>query len=359
MTKTTVRQLAERMAELGMITRDAAEAALAHIGRWRLEALDEIVDADELIDYLPEFGVAISVHGEDVDHVEDYYQSILESDVTACTGGAVTVTDVTLVRVGEDTEWLYFLRNGEPVWWYVEHQSDDYVDQLSVSEQFEDLYPGGDDPRGFLLVHRSKAEACQDDVYVLATIEQATALRDEFGIDFLVLHRRQLPVQDTREAGDFLEHWTSNMDELLHSWRSRFLPPGFPFDFSVASLDTLERLVLNRFADWDAVQRAAADPFVVGAVGYLGETLLRAAPGSWDYWTGASVYDRTPLLRSNTPKAFGTTVVPLVLLSRVAGDRDFGILAEAVEDLLRAEASYAEALRALDTAPAAEDDEDF
>ncbi|GAA4631588.1 hypothetical protein GCM10023196_061600 [Actinoallomurus vinaceus] len=363
--------MADRMVGLGMVTEEKAAAVLAGIAEWREDHLDEDLDERDVFGWLPEFGIAVSVHGEDVDFVESYYAYLLEKEVTACTGGAVVVTDVVLVRDEDDedgAEYLHFLRNGEPVWWHVEHESDDYVDQAAVSEQINDLDPGGDDPRVFYELLREKREACQDDVYVLASPEQAGALRDEFGLDFhgLDMDRTRPGEQPTAEPGTVewymqddrrymtepakvsLDGWLSGMVDALDGWRARFLPEDFPFDFTLDSLDALQRQVLHRFADWNAVDSAADDPFVVGAVRYVGETLIRHAPGHWGYHdTADSMYGRVPLIRSNTPGAFRAIVVPLHRLSRVAEDRRFGILRESVEALQEAADEYATALRAL------------
>ncbi|MEV0399982.1 hypothetical protein [Actinoallomurus sp. NPDC050550] len=373
MARRTLRALAEWMVGLGMLTEEKAAAVLAGIAEWREDHLDEDLSERDVFGWLPEFGVAISVHGEDVDYVESYYAYLLETQVTACTGGAVVVTDVVLVRDEDDedsAEYLHFLRNGEAVWWHVEHQSDDYVDQAAVSEQINDLDPGGDDPRVFYELLREKREACQDDVYVLASPKQAMALRDEFGLDFHGLDadwpRLGEPptaepgtvewyMQDARQsmtepAKVFLDTWLSDMADALDGWRARFLPEDHRVDFSLDSLDALERQVLHRFADWNAAHSAADDPFVVGAVRYLGETLIRQAPGHWDYRdTADSLYGRVPLVRSNTPAAFRAIVVPLHLLSRLAEDRRFGILRESVEELQDATEEYTTALRTLDS----------
>ncbi|WP_433181450.1 hypothetical protein [Actinoallomurus sp. CA-150999] len=373
MARRTLRELAGRMVGLGMLTEEKAAAVLADIGKWREDHLDEDLSEGDLFGWLPEFGIAISVHGEDVDDVASYYGYLLADEVTACTGGAVVVTDVVLVRDEDDedgAEYLHFLRNGESVWWHVEHQSDDYVDQVAVSDQIDDLDPGGDDPRVFYELLREKRETCQDDVYVLASPEQARALRDEFGLDFHGLDadrpRRGEPptaepgtaewyMQDDRRnmtepARVFLDRWLSDMADALDGWRARFLPDDFPFDFTADSLDVLERQVLHRFADWNAVHSAADDPFVVGAARYLGETLIRQAPGHWGYQDMAdSLYGRVPLIRSDTPAAFRAIVVPLHLLSRLAEDRRFGVLRESVEELRDAADEHATALRTLDT----------
>ncbi|MEV0702009.1 hypothetical protein AB0I53_29420 [Saccharopolyspora sp. NPDC050389] len=367
MARRTVRELAGRLVGLGMVTEEKAAAVLADIGAE--DHLDEELRGRALAGWLPEFGIAFSVHGEDVDYVEDYYPDLLEEDIAACTGGAVVISDVVLVRY-DGIEKLYLVRNGEPVWWSVSHESDDYVDLAAVAGQINDLDPGGDDPRTFHQLRPEKVDVTQDDIYVLASPEQARALHDEFGLDFYGLdsewpRRGAAPTAEpgtkewymqedrrymTEPAKEFLDRWLSDMDGALDGWRTRFLPADFPFDFSPASLDALERLVLDRFANRPAVEAAAADPFVVGAVRYLGEALVRSGAGHWGYRDLVdSIYDRVPLIRSNTPDAFWGIVIPLHQLGTAADRREPGALGRSVEELHDAADRYARALRALDS----------
>jgi hypothetical protein len=360
----TVRQLAGRLVELGMATEPKAAEVLAGIQQWNPAHLNEELDEGNLHSWLPEFGVAVSVHSEDVDFVDEYYQHMIEEQVNSCIGGAVVFSDVTLLEAGEE-EYLFFRRDGKPVWWHVEHESEDYVDMASVSAQFGDLDPGGDDPRVFHQVRPSNVEGPQDAVYVLATPEQAQALHDEFGVEFYgsastwPRRRGGLPTAEpetaewymqedgrymTDTAGAFLEQWMSDMDGELAAWRPSWA------DFSLESLGMVEQLVLDRFASWDAVQAAAGESFVVGAVRYVGETLIRNAPGHWGYRDVAkSVYEKVPFIRSNTPSAFATTEVPLHILSRLAEDRVPGALAESATRLHDSADRYREALRVLAT----------
>ncbi|MFI7072596.1 hypothetical protein [Micromonospora sediminicola] len=327
-----------------MVGEQVAAAELASIAEWNEHHLDEDLTERDLFGWLPELGVAIAVHGDDVGDVADHYRYLLEERVAECTGGAVVVSDVVLLRES-DNEWLHFVRNGESVWWRVEHESDDYVDQAAVAEQINDLDPGGDDPRRFYQLRPVKKKACDDDVYVLASPDQARALHDEFGLDFYGL--QPTGARRGESPTDVLARWLSEMEAELDRWWPQSLQERSSFDFSVESLDALERLVLDRFADWAAVQAAADDPFVIGAVRYLGETLIRSGAGRWAYPDAA--YGPHPLVESNTPPAFRTVVEPLHKLSRVADDRERGILSLSVEELRRAHDEYTTALRALES----------
>jgi hypothetical protein len=167
------------MSELGLITPERAAAALPDLVGWD--------DPEDLLDVLELCGVSVSVHGEDVDGAEDAYRSVLE-EAAALTGGAITVSDIELASTGSYLKYLNFRINGEPTSWTIEQESDDYLDQGSVADRFQELDPGGTDPR---LFHSIPAQdAGDDDIYLLATPEQAQALRDEFGLDIEIRSAR-------------------------------------------------------------------------------------------------------------------------------------------------------------------------
>ncbi|MFI6284521.1 hypothetical protein ACIBCM_07150 [Streptomyces sp. NPDC051018] len=166
---------------------DAALAAIARLG----SGLDETeLGAEDIAEVLEEAGVAVIVPGGDVDDLEESYQEILET-AAACSGGTVTVSGVKLTEDENGDECLNFLLNGKPTSWPVEHQADGYLDQLAVWEYIDELEPGADDQRVF---HPIPGGTAEEDVYVLATPEQALALRDAFPL--------KLDVQGLPEPGE-------------------------------------------------------------------------------------------------------------------------------------------------------------
>lgn len=76
-----------------------------------------------------------------------------------------------------------------------------------------------------------------------------------------------------------LDTWIETMHPRLARLQDFELPRGFPFNYSRASLERLEAIVLERFDASDEV--TADDGFVEAAMGYVGEALLRAGGGSW------------------------------------------------------------------------------
>ncbi|WP_030167492.1 hypothetical protein [Spirillospora albida] len=312
-----------RLNELGIATEDA--------------------DGADVLGFLDACGLVVWAPAGEVADLEAAYREFLE-DAAAC--GGAPVADVELVVDEDGDESLHFLRGGEPVWWAVEHPEPGRLDLQTIMECVDDLEPAGD-PRMFYALPGEDPD--EDDAYVLATPEQARVLRDEYGLDLEGLDRVKAPPAEpptadpgtldwymqadrarmTPPARAFLDRWTDGMADALGEWRVACLPAGFPFDFSAASLAALERLVLDRYPDRAAVIAAGGDPFIEGAVRYLGECLLRDVPCRWGYQDlGLSdAYDRIPMVRSNTPPGFLQTVIPLHRLAALAAERRPGLLA--------------------------------
>ncbi|MFF3129616.1 hypothetical protein ACFVRD_47320 [Streptomyces sp. NPDC057908] len=82
----------------------------------------------------------------------------------------------------------------------------------------------------------------------------------------------------TEPARAFLDAWLSSMDTELDRWRTVFLPSGFPYDFTLGSLDALEH-----FPDQAAVAAEHNADFTSGAVRYIGEVAHRSVPSRWGY----------------------------------------------------------------------------
>jgi hypothetical protein len=79
-----------------------------------------------------------------------------------------------------------------------------------------------------------------------------------------------------------LETWCAELDPVLARLRAFELPADFPFDYSAASLARLEEIALDRFPR-GAAPATPAGSFLESATAYIGETLLRAGGGGWDW----------------------------------------------------------------------------
>jgi hypothetical protein len=169
---TTYADVLDRLIELGV-----APAAS------RQELTDAWIDSPvEEFDggVFDDLGVAVHVHGDDIDGLAPAYQAVIES-AAALSGGSVVVTDFEfhLDRPGNDQ--LTFAVNGEPTSWWLDAEGDDdeYLNLMAVWEQISSLNPPGDDPRVFFHVEKDEPG---DDYYLLLTPQQAAAIVAEFDV---------------------------------------------------------------------------------------------------------------------------------------------------------------------------------
>ncbi|WP_280397503.1 hypothetical protein [Nocardia carnea] len=144
----------------------------------------------------------------------------------------------------------------------------------------------------------------------------------------------------TEPARVFLDSWLAGMGSALAQWRRSYLPADFPFDFTLDSLNALEPIVLARFPDQAAIDVEDNAEFTTGTVRYIGEVLLRVAPARWGYQDrpgdDLNPYNRTPVIRSNTPAEFTNGVIPEFYLRQLVRDRARGTLQKSAGPLLAA-----------------------
>jgi hypothetical protein len=81
---------------------------------------------------------------------------------------------------------------------------------------------------------------------------------------------------------DSFEYWLMDMDDAIH----RFIG-GYPvgdrqrFDYSSASLDFLERWLLNQYQSIEAMRQQDQAAMVDGAARYVGQVFRRHLGGKW------------------------------------------------------------------------------
>ncbi|ROR42485.1 hypothetical protein [Kitasatospora cineracea] len=173
----TCQRLAERLHQFGLTTRESADRAIDCAADW--PELPPKRLAQGLISVTILCEAVVQAHSEDVDFAEYGYRAIFR-EAQRLSGGAVTVTEVDLVGEPEEGRDLHFKVNGVAKCWDIQQESDDYLDLGAIETGIQDLAPGGDDPRVF---HRLVSpQRYDDDHYLLATTEQAAALRSEFGL---------------------------------------------------------------------------------------------------------------------------------------------------------------------------------
>ncbi|WP_030668889.1 hypothetical protein [Streptomyces rimosus] len=170
--------------EIGMVTEEKLRSVLAEAADYA----DEEIDQYEAAGALEEFGVAVSVHADDIDSIYDDYTDLMESAVEAA-GGRVTITGVRLVEGEGDLEGgrmdtLMFERNGIPMSIVADHYAEDYYDPAAACEVIA-VTAHEDDPRTWReLDFEREPYRGYDNIMVLVTPEQAQALRERLGFRF-------------------------------------------------------------------------------------------------------------------------------------------------------------------------------
>ncbi|MFC4609096.1 hypothetical protein ACFO9E_14915 [Streptomyces maoxianensis] len=91
--------------------------------------------------------------------------------------------------------------------------------------------------------------------------------------------------KETQERDDWrdnthLNAWLTERKESFPAWAAE---ADGGWDFSLASLAQLVNLVLGVYRSYEEMQDAAqkADPFLAGAVWYLGEVQIRSSGAAW------------------------------------------------------------------------------
>ncbi|MDX3227977.1 hypothetical protein [Streptomyces sp. ME19-01-6] len=327
--------------------------------------LDEVFeDTDELTFLVGECGIGFQTPEKVSGYLADGYEELL-LDAAACSGGSVVVDDVELVKDEDGGEYLHFRRNGRSIWHSARHLSDGtrYMDWNTAFDAIGDLVPGNDDPRSFYQLDDDAYDAW----WLLLTPEQAKGL-EEFGLpvpvelgnwvrdgmpaaepETLAWYMEDDRLHASEESRRCLDEWLAPMDAALDRWRAAHLPGDFPFGYSLDSLSTLERLVLDRFDGPASLEAAAGDEFFAGAVRYVGEAALRLCPCRWAYQhsdDGSSVFTNEPLIRSNAPDGFAGQFSPDYVLRTLVRSRTPGGLRDSMNGVGEAVDSYRKALRA-------------
>ncbi|MDX3231514.1 hypothetical protein [Streptomyces sp. ME19-01-6] len=177
-------RVAEVLTELGMITQETAQSVIADFGDL---AHSEMKPGHEIASSLEDFGVAVSIHADDVDFADQHYEWLL-GEAAALTGGKVTVDNYRFHKEDPDDEdagrgTLYFECNGKELSFLIEQESNDYLDMTAAQAAIEALSPD-DDPRSFRCADCGPDTLGHDDVMVWATAEQREGLFQHLGITF-------------------------------------------------------------------------------------------------------------------------------------------------------------------------------
>lgn len=176
-------RIAEVLTEIGMVTEEKARSVLDEMADY---ATKPMKDSHDIASALELFGVAVSIHADDVDFADEHYEWLL-NEAAALTGGKVTVSGYRFEKSYPDDEdcglgTMHFECNGTPLSFGIEQESNDYLDIGAAQQAVEALSPP-DDPRSFRCV-KKESTRFDDDIMVLATAEQREGLLQHLGITF-------------------------------------------------------------------------------------------------------------------------------------------------------------------------------
>ncbi|WP_369268892.1 hypothetical protein AB5J55_01635 [Streptomyces sp. R11] len=179
----TYERIAEVLTDLGMITTERARRVLDRAAAYATESMAR---RREIADALESFGVAVSIHSDNVDFADEHYEWLLD-EAAALTGGSVTVSNYRFDKDNPDDEdcglgTMHFDCNGRPLSFGIEQESNDYLDMGAAQQAIESL-TAHDDPREFRCVVLEGSDP-GDDYMVLATAEQRDGLLRHLGIVF-------------------------------------------------------------------------------------------------------------------------------------------------------------------------------
>ncbi|MFH0521395.1 hypothetical protein ACHBTE_29970 [Streptomyces sp. M41] len=179
-------RIAQVLTDLGMITTAQAHTALEEAAAYASEPIER---RHEVAGALETFGVAVSIHSEDVDFADAHYEWLLD-EAAALTDGRVVVSNYRFDKDNPDDDecglgTMHFECNGKPLSVGVEQPSNDYLDMGAAQLAIEALSPLHhlDDPREFRCVEQEGSDL-DDDIMVLASAEQRDGLHRHLGIRF-------------------------------------------------------------------------------------------------------------------------------------------------------------------------------
>lgn len=142
---------------------------------------------------------------------------------------------------------------------------------------------------------------------------------------------RGIDTQPAAEPGTRLASWLDAMDEELERWRTGPAAPADRWDYSLESLTTLGRWILDRYPEGTDWLRGDITPEqeheLTGAARYIGQTLLTHYPGRWHYneaekRTNDPFAGRAWVSRDNPETLDPISVVPEVSIGVTLEKRD-------------------------------------
>ncbi|WP_329119776.1 hypothetical protein [Streptomyces sp. NBC_01465] len=85
-------------------------------------------------------------------------------------------------------------------------------------------------------------------------------------------------------TGRQLQAWLAERADGFGAWAKQTGHSSERWDFTPDSLDVLEALVRSRYGSEADIHAGRMDPFLQGAIWYIGETACRTKGLVWHYW---------------------------------------------------------------------------
>ncbi|WP_234326138.1 hypothetical protein [Streptomyces sp. NRRL S-337] len=170
--------------EIGMVSEERWRRGLEEAADWAHDEVHQYQAARALV----HFGVAVSVHADDIDSIYDDYEALLE-EASEVADNSVTISHVRLIEGEEELEdgrfdTLEFERDGEVVTIEAEHFAEDYYDHEAACNAIA-YTAHDDDTREWHSVGFDRdTYRVYDTIMLLATPEQRKALTDRLGFRF-------------------------------------------------------------------------------------------------------------------------------------------------------------------------------
>ncbi|MEU1483622.1 hypothetical protein [Streptomyces sp. NPDC005752] len=180
----TYRRVGALLHETAMVSEEKMHGVLEGAAAYADAELDQYAAAHAL----ESFGVAVSVHADDIDSIHEGYRGLL-ADAAEAAGGEVAITDVRIVEgeggfEGGRLDAVEFERDGRTVSIPAEHFAEDYYDHGAACRAIAETAPG-DGPRSWRLAGFTREPgAGYDSIMVLATPGQREALHQHLGLTF-------------------------------------------------------------------------------------------------------------------------------------------------------------------------------
>ncbi|MFD9291305.1 hypothetical protein ACFWBV_24090 [Streptomyces sp. NPDC060030] len=180
----TYRCVGALLHETGMVSEEKTRGVLDDAATYADDELDQYAAARAL----ESFGVAVSVHADDIDSIHEGYKGLL-ADAAEVAAGEVAITDVRIVEgeggfEGGRLDAVEFRRDGKLLSIPAEHFAEDYYDHAAACRAIA-ATSRDDDPRTWRGVGFAREPgAGYDSVMALATPEQRETLHQYLGLTF-------------------------------------------------------------------------------------------------------------------------------------------------------------------------------